>query len=119
MSLEEVIFSAEWMPEVILPDPFPEFDSSQDNIQEITPERRLVNVMESDREKLRTPELVLEPEKEKLRTPEKVLEPEKEKMLGTRAEKLATGRSRCPRFSTPGRPRKRKLSPVGVPSKDL
>ena len=38
--LEEVIFSAEWVPEVILPDPFPAFDSSQNDIQEITPERR-------------------------------------------------------------------------------
>ena len=47
------------MPEVILPDPFPAFDSSQDDIQEITPER--------------APENVLEPEKEKLRTPEKEL----------------------------------------------
>ena len=95
MSLEEVIFSAEWVPEVILPDPFPAFDSSQDDIHEITPERR--------------PEEVLEPEKEKLRTPERVLEPEKEKMLGTEAEKLATGRSKCPRSSTPARPRKRKV----------
>ena len=54
------------MPEVILPDPFPAFDSSQDDIQEITPER--------------APENVLEPEKEKLRTPEKELEPETEKL---------------------------------------
>ena len=53
VSLEEVVFSAEWAPEVILPDPFPAFDSSQDNIREITPE------------KLLSPEKVLEPEKEK------------------------------------------------------
>ena len=53
VSLEEVVFSAEWAPEVILPDPFPAFDSSQDDICEITPE------------KLLSPEKVLEPEKEK------------------------------------------------------
>ena len=95
VSLEEVIFSAEWAPEVILPDPFPAFDSSQDDIHEITPERH--------------PENVLEPEKEKLRTPEKELEAEKEKMLETEAEKLAKGRTNCPRSSTPVRPRKRKV----------
>ena len=61
VSLEEVIFSAEWAPEVILPDPFPAFNSSQDDIHEITPKWH--------------PENVLEPEKKKLRTPEKVLEP--------------------------------------------
>ena len=43
---------------------------------------------------------MLEPEKEKLQTPEKELEPE--------TEKLAKGKSRCPRSSTPGRPRKKK-----------
>ena len=59
VSLEEVIFSAEWAPEVILPDPFPAFNSSQDDIHEITPERN--------------PDKVLEPEKEKLRNPKKVL----------------------------------------------
>ena len=41
------------MPEVILPDPFPAFDSSQDDIREITLEQ------------LPSPEKVLEPEKEK------------------------------------------------------
>ena len=41
VSLEEVIFSPEWVPEVILPDPFPAFDSFQDDIQEITPEKVL------------------------------------------------------------------------------
>ena len=39
VSLEEVIFSAEWAPEVILPDPFPVFNSSQDDFREITLER--------------------------------------------------------------------------------
>ena len=58
----------------------------------------------------RTPEKVLEPEKEKRRTPEKVLEPEKEKMPRTRAERLAVGRSMCPRSSTLARPRKRKMA---------
>ena len=53
VSLEEVVFSAEWVPEVILPDPFPAFESSQDNIHEVTPE------------KLLSPKKVLEPEKEK------------------------------------------------------
>ena len=53
VSLEEVVFSTEWVPEVILPDPFQAFESSQDNIHEITPE------------KLLSPEKVLEPEKEK------------------------------------------------------
>ena len=58
-------------------------------------------MIESEKEKLRTPEKVLEPKKDKLRTPEKMLE--------TEAEKLATGRSKCPRSSTPARPRKRKV----------
>ena len=30
VSLEEVVFSPEWVPEVLLPDPFPAFESSQD-----------------------------------------------------------------------------------------
>ena len=94
VSFEDVIFRAEWAPEVILPDPFPAFDSSQDDIHEITPERHPENMLEPEKEKLRTPEKVLEPEKEKLRTPEKVLEPE--------TEKLAKGRSRCLRSSAPG-----------------
>ena len=96
VSLEGVIFSAEWVLEVILPDPFPVFDSSQDDIQEITPERCPVNVPE--------------PEKEKLGTLDKVMEPEKEKTPWTRAKKLATGRSMCPRSSTPARSRKRKAT---------
>ena len=45
---------------------------------------------------------MLEPEKEKLWTPEKELEPE--------TEKLAKGRSRCPRSSTLGRFRKGKAT---------
>ena len=49
MSLEEVIFTAEWLPEVILPDNLPVINSSQDDIVEITPE------LESEKE--------LEPEK--------------------------------------------------------
>ena len=112
VSLEEVIFSAEWEPEVILPDPFPVFDSSQDDIQEITPERRPVNVLEPEKEKVQEPEKekVQEPDKETLRTPEKVMEPEKEKTPQTRAETLATGRSMCPRSSTPARPRKKVAS---------
>ena len=58
MSSEEVIFSAEWAPEVILLDPFPAFNSSQDDIQEITSER--------NPEKVRNPQKFLEPEKEKV-----------------------------------------------------
>ena len=38
VSLEEVIFTAEWMPEVILPDNVAVINSSQDDIVEITPE---------------------------------------------------------------------------------
>ena len=59
------------MPEVILPDPFPAFESSQDNIHEVTPE--------------------------KLLTLEKLLEPEKEKRVKARSMCLrssATGRSK-------------------------
>ena len=78
VSLEEVVFSAEWAPEVILLDPFPAFDSSQDDIHEITPE----------------------PNPEKLLSPEKVLEPEKEKPVRER--------SMCLRSSAPGQSRKKK-----------
>ena len=94
VSLEEVIFSAEWAPEVILPDPFPAFISSQDDIHEITPEWNPEKVLEPEKEKLRSPEKVLEPEKEKLRSPEKVLEPGK--------ENPARERSMCLRSSAPG-----------------
>ena len=45
VSLEEVIFSAEWLPEAILPDKLPVDSSSQDEIADVT--------------------LVLEPKKEK------------------------------------------------------
>ena len=38
VSLEEEIFTAEWLPEVILPDNLPVINSSQDVIVEITPE---------------------------------------------------------------------------------
>ena len=69
ISLEEVIFTAEWVPEVILPDNLPVTDSSQEEIVDITPE--------------------LNPEKE--------LEPEKEKPVASRSRCLrssAPGRAR-------------------------
>ena len=78
VSLEEVIFSAEWAPEVILPDPFSAFNSSQEDICEVTPERN----------------------PKKLLNPEKVLEPEKEKPAGQR--------SNCLRSSAPGQSKKKK-----------
>ena len=78
VSLEEFIFTAEWAPEVILPDPFPVFNSSQEEIAEITPE----------------------PNPEKRLNPEKVLEPETEKPAGQR--------SRCLRSSAPGQSKKKK-----------
>ena len=51
ISQEEVIFTAEWVPEVILPDNLPVIDSSQEEIVDVTPELN--------------PEKELEPEKEK------------------------------------------------------
>ena len=72
VSLEEVIFMAEWAPEVILPDPFPAFNFSQEDIREITPERN----------------------PEKLLNPEKVLEPEKEKPAGQRSSCLRSSATR-------------------------
>ena len=39
VSLEEVIFTAEWAPEVILLDTLPVSNSSQEDISEITPEQ--------------------------------------------------------------------------------
>ena len=51
VSLEEGIFTTEWLHEVILPDNLPVINSSQDDIVEITPE------LDSEKE--------LEPEKEK------------------------------------------------------
>ena len=38
ISLEEVVFTAEWLPEVILPDTLPVNNSSQDESVEVTPE---------------------------------------------------------------------------------
>ena len=38
VSLEEVVFTAKWLPEVILPDNMAVINSSQDEIVEITPE---------------------------------------------------------------------------------
>ena len=38
VSLEEVVFTTEWLPEVILPDNMAVINSSQDEIVEITPE---------------------------------------------------------------------------------
>ena len=78
LSLEEVIFEVEWVPAVILLDPSPVGNSSQEDICELTPDRN----------------------PEKLLNPEKVLEPEKEKLSGQR--------SRCLRPSAPGRSRKKK-----------
>ena len=69
--LEDVIFSAEWAPEVILPDNLPVVDSSQEGIVENTPE--------------------LDPEKEKQ------LKLEKEKSVAARSRCLrstAPGRSK-------------------------
>ena len=57
---------------MILPDPFPVFNSSQENISEITPERN----------------------PEKLLNPEKVLEPEKEKPAGQRSSCLRSSATR-------------------------
>ena len=51
ISLEEVIFTADWLPEAILSDTLPAVNSSQDEIVDITP--------------VLNPEKVLEPEKEK------------------------------------------------------
>ena len=37
ISLEEVVFTAEWLPEAILPDKLPVDSSSQDEIVDVTP----------------------------------------------------------------------------------
>ena len=69
ISLEEVIFNAEWVPEVINPDNLSVIDSSQEEVVDIDP--------------------VLNPEKE--------LEPEKEKPVASRSNCLrssAPGRAR-------------------------
>ena len=79
---------------MILPDPFPAFNSSQDDIHEITPERNEERVLEPEKK------WVLELEKEKMRNPEKVLEPEKEKPARVRSMSL--------RSSAPGLSRKKK-----------
>ena len=77
ISLEEVVFNAEWAPEAVLPDDPPPFvDSSQDDIINISVEQ--------------------EPEKEQ--ELEKELEPEKEKPVS---------RSRCLRSTAPREPRRR------------
>ena len=51
ISLEEVIFTAEWLPEAILPDNLPVINSSQDEIVEITPELNLEKELEPEKEK--------------------------------------------------------------------
>ena len=51
VSLEEVIFPAEWLPEVILPDNLPVINSSQDDIVEITPELNSEKELEPEKEK--------------------------------------------------------------------
>ena len=79
ISLEEVVFTAEWVPEAILPDdPHPFVDSSQDDIVNISVEQ--------------------EPEKEQ--ELEKEPEPEKEKPVS---------RSRCLRSTAPGQAKKKKV----------
>ena len=51
VSLEEVIFTAEWLPEVILPDNLPVINSLQDDIVEITPELNSEKELEPEKEK--------------------------------------------------------------------
>ena len=55
MLLEEVIFTAEWLLEVILPDNLPVINSSQDEMAELTPEvnseKELEKELELEREK--------------------------------------------------------------------
>ena len=55
VSLEEVIFTAEWLLEVILPDNLPVINSSQDEMAELTPEvnseKELEKELELEREK--------------------------------------------------------------------
>ena len=51
VSLEEVVFPAEWLPEVILPDNLPVINSSQDDIVEITPELNSEKELEPEKEK--------------------------------------------------------------------
>ena len=51
ISLEEVIFTAEWLPEAILPDNPPVINSSQDEIVEVTMELNLEKELEPEKEK--------------------------------------------------------------------
>ena len=51
ISLEEVIFTAEWAPEVILPDNPPVIDSSQEEIVDLTPELNAEKKLEPEKEK--------------------------------------------------------------------
>ena len=51
VSLEKVIFTAEWLPEVILPDNLPVINSSQDDIVEITPELDSEKELELEKER--------------------------------------------------------------------
>ena len=52
ISLEDVIFTAEWLPEIILPDKLPVDNSSQDDIVEISPELNLEKELEPEKGKL-------------------------------------------------------------------
>ena len=52
ISLEEVIFTAEWVPEVILPDNLPVTDSSQEEIVDVTPELNPEKELETEKDKL-------------------------------------------------------------------
>ena len=51
ISLEEVIFTAEWAPEVILPDNPPVIDFSQEEIVDLTPEMNSEKKLELEKEK--------------------------------------------------------------------
>ena len=51
MLLEEVIFTAEWLHEVILPDNLPVINSSQDEIVEITSELNSEKELEPEKQK--------------------------------------------------------------------
>ena len=89
ISLEEVIFTAEWAPEEILPDTLPVFNSSHEDIVEFTPERN----------------------------PEKGLEPEKEKPAGRRSScprSSAPGRGRKKKGTRKSRVRTQDMVEEGV-----
>ena len=51
ISLEEVIFTTEWLPEVILPDNLPVINSSQNEIGDVTPELNSEKELEPEKEK--------------------------------------------------------------------